>query len=203
MCKLNTIKSLIFAWVLFSWGCYDCENKTREYENIQRVFYYNPSKNANFRLFNDTLHNVTKTRNKIPAKISDFTVLWNLFVKYWFIHKQVFWITWILLRVLIPSHHRKGIKELQSVFPPEGGMGVQYPPWMAKNRQNLLFWPGNLTKWWFVPPLISFLEETLAVRPYLRHLFSSEYIELCFSIIHVIIMRYSLLRVQKSWSSSR
>jgi hypothetical protein len=28
-------------------------------------------------------------------------------------------------------------------------MGVQYPPWMAKNRQYLLFWPWNLTKWWF------------------------------------------------------
>jgi hypothetical protein len=40
---------------------------------------------------------------------------------------------------------------------------------MAKNRQYLLFWPGNLTKLWFVPPLISFLEETLTiVRAFIR-----------------------------------
>jgi hypothetical protein len=36
-----------------------------------RVFYYNPSKNANFRLLQR--HNMTKTRNKISAKISDFS----------------------------------------------------------------------------------------------------------------------------------
>jgi hypothetical protein len=34
--------------------------------------YYNPSKNANFRLLQR--HSMTKTRNKILAKISDFTV---------------------------------------------------------------------------------------------------------------------------------
>jgi hypothetical protein len=35
--KSGTVKSLIFTWVLFSRfsrGCYDRENKTREYENI-------------------------------------------------------------------------------------------------------------------------------------------------------------------------
>jgi hypothetical protein len=31
---LDTVKSLIFSWILFSRGCYDRENKTREYENI-------------------------------------------------------------------------------------------------------------------------------------------------------------------------
>jgi hypothetical protein len=30
----DTVKSLIFVWVLFSQGWYDRENKTREYENI-------------------------------------------------------------------------------------------------------------------------------------------------------------------------
>jgi hypothetical protein len=31
---INIVKSLIFVWVLFSRGCSDCENKSREYENI-------------------------------------------------------------------------------------------------------------------------------------------------------------------------
>jgi hypothetical protein len=53
---------LNFAWV----------NKTRKYEKIERVFYYDLSMNTNFRPLQR--HNMTKTRNKIPAKISDFTV---------------------------------------------------------------------------------------------------------------------------------
>jgi hypothetical protein len=66
----TTVKSLLFS--RFSRGCYR-ENKTSKYENIEGVFYYNPSINANFRLLQR--HNMTKTRNKIPAKISDFTVI--------------------------------------------------------------------------------------------------------------------------------
>jgi hypothetical protein len=67
-------KITYFTWVLllqFSRGCHDRENKTCEYENILKGFLLNPSKNANF--VAKTQYK-TKMGNKIPAKISDFTV---------------------------------------------------------------------------------------------------------------------------------
>jgi hypothetical protein len=48
--------------------------------NMKIFKYYNPSKNANFRLLQR--HNMTKTRNKIPAKIGDFIVHQNSSQKY-------------------------------------------------------------------------------------------------------------------------
>jgi hypothetical protein len=66
-----SINSFIFA--PDEWGLWKCnEWLEKGYFTAKRVFYYNPSKNANFRLLQR--HNMTKTRNKIPAKISDFTV---------------------------------------------------------------------------------------------------------------------------------
>jgi hypothetical protein len=67
----GAVKSLIFAWVLFLRGCYDHENKTREYENISRVFYYNPSKKVKIL---DCCKDTWQKR-KIPVKISDFTLV--------------------------------------------------------------------------------------------------------------------------------
>jgi hypothetical protein len=60
-------------WVLFSRGCYDRENKTREYENILGFSITTLPKNKNFRLLQRC--NMTKMQNKIPAKISEYYIV--------------------------------------------------------------------------------------------------------------------------------
>jgi hypothetical protein len=49
---------------------------------FKRVFYYNPSRNTNFRLLQR--HNMIKMQNKIPSKVSDFSVYlhWTHMVYY-------------------------------------------------------------------------------------------------------------------------